>query len=473
MLTVLVHAREGALDLEAFARQLPSHGPVIWLDSARPHPVTGRWSLLGFDPWLTLRSDGERTTWTTSAATLVWRTNPWEALGHVLKRYQAPKTLGAARRAVGLLGCLSYDANRWLERVPSPPPAQPAWPESLWLAMRSLVLVDHLTERTWLVSVADPHQPRAWARRAARENLARLHAFADNASSLAGSPETLEPVTVQATTPQPDFERAVERILAHIRAGDLYQANLSQRFTGPAVREPFALYRRLRRLNPSPFAAYLRVGSLAVMSCSPERLVRVQEGWVDTRPIAGTRPRGRTAQEDAMQSLDLLLSDKERAEHLMLVDLARNDLGRVCRGGSVQVDELMAVESYSHVLHIVSNVAGRLQRGVNAIDVLRAVFPGGTITGCPKVRCMEMLAGLEPVRRGLYTGTLGYLSFSGDLDLNIAIRTIVQQGTQLSFHVGAGIVADSVPAREYEETLAKGQALMAALGAAQPEAAHA
>jgi aminodeoxychorismate synthase component I len=294
--------------------------------------------------------------------------------------------------------------------------------------------------------------------------LERLQALVAEAHAAPPAPEAdVAPAALQATMTPEAFERAASQVLAHIRAGDIFQANLSQRFTAPACADPFALYQRLRRLNPSPFAAYLNAGNLAVISCSPERLVRVQEGWVDTRPIAGTRPRGHNAEEDALQSFDLLLSDKERAEHIMLVDLARNDLGRVCRAGSVQVNELMALESYSHVWHIVSNVMGRLRLSTDAVDVLRAVFPGGTITGCPKVRCMEILAALEPVRRGLYTGALGYLAFSGDMDLNIAIRTIVQLEGQLSFQVGAGIVADSLPLREYQETLAKAQALMAAL----------
>jgi anthranilate/para-aminobenzoate synthase component I len=271
----------------------------------------------------------------------------------------------------------------------------------------------------------------------------------------------------------------VGRALEFIRNGEVFQANLSQRFTAEWRPAParfvssseaagvggmaLELYRLLRRINPSPFACYLACDDLAVVSCSPERLVRVQDGRVDTRPIAGTRPRGASPHEDALNSLELLLSEKERAEHIMLVDLSRNDLGRVCEAGSVAVDELMALEDYSHVIHIVSNVSGRLRRGTEAADIIRAVFPGGTITGCPKVRCMEIIRELEPVARGLYSGSLGVLGFDGSLDLNIAIRTIVLQGPHLSFHVGAGIVADSVPEREYHETLDKARAMMDAL----------
>ena len=259
----------------------------------------------------------------------------------------------------------------------------------------------------------------------------------------------------------------VARALEHIRAGDIFQANVAQRFTAAWTRPALPLYETLRRVNPSPFACFASVEGCRVVSCSPERLVRVQEGRVDTRPIAGTRPRGATPADDAVNSLDLLLNDKERAEHIMLVDLARNDLSRVAEVGSVAVNELMSLEAYSHVMHIVSDVSAGLRRGMDAVDVIRAVFPGGTITGCPKVRCMELLRELEPVPRGLYTGSLGYLGFDGTMDLNIAIRTMVVQDGRLSFHVGAGIVADSDPQREFQETLAKAAALVSALRAVE------
>ena len=255
----------------------------------------------------------------------------------------------------------------------------------------------------------------------------------------------------------------VSRALESIRAGDIYQANVSQQFSTPWQGPALPLYESLRRINPSPFACFLSAEGLQVVSCSPERLVCARDGYAQTRPIAGTRPRGISPAEDALNSLELLLSEKERAEHIMLVDLARNDLGRVCRTGSVGVNELMTLEDYSHVIHIVSEVSGALRDGVDAVDVIRAVFPGGTITGCPKVRCMQILRTLEPVARGLYTGSLGVLGFDGTMDLNIAIRTMVVQDHRLSFHVGAGIVADSDPEREYHETMAKAGALIDAL----------
>jgi len=458
-------------DLAAFAAQRLTR-PLIWLDSARRHPVTGRWSLLGCDPWLTLTCRGGVTELRTSAATQRRRTHPLTALHETLARYQTGSSLGAAGRVVGLMGFLSYEMNRWIERLPAPQPSSRELPDMLWFGMRLAVLVDHAEHRSWVVSVADPHAPPAAARRQARETL-------DRALSELTAPEAIPPDAaswsdLRHTSTQPEFETMVRRALAYIRAGDIFQANLSQRFTASWRGSAFRLYQALRRINPSPFACFLSSEELSVVSCSPERLVRVQEGRADTRPIAGTRPRGMTPAEDALQSLELLLSEKERAEHVMLVDLARNDLGRVCAAGSVGVTELMALEAYSHVHHIVSDVSGELRPAVGAAEVIRALFPGGTITGCPKVRCMEIVRELEPVARGLYTGSLGYLGFDGTMDLNIAIRTMTIQQEQLSFHAGAGIVADSDPEREYHETLAKAAALRAALEAVNdPEPLHA
>ena len=265
------------------------------------------------------------------------------------------------------------------------------------------------------------------------------------------------------------FLLSVRRALEHIAAGDVYQANLSRAWTGGTASavDPGRVYQRLRATNPSPFAALLRDGDFACLSSSPERLVSIRGNTVCTRPIAGTRPRGATAEADAALIRSLLDNEKERAEHVMLIDLERNDLGRVCAGGSVRVDEYMSVETYAHVHHIVSNVSGRLRTGMSPIDVIRALFPGGTITGCPKVRCMEIIAGLEGVGRGAYTGSIGYLNRDGSCDLNILIRTITAHGGRFTFRAGAGIVADSNPEQELAETRAKAEGLLRAL-AAQP-----
>jgi anthranilate/para-aminobenzoate synthase component I len=270
------------------------------------------------------------------------------------------------------------------------------------------------------------------------------------------------------------YKTRVRRCQEYIAAGDIYQANLSHRFTldsreaaskSGSKEYAIELYRRLRRVNPSPFAGLMQFNSISLVSCSPERLVQLTGAKASIRPIAGTRPRGEGQEEDHLLRAELVASPKERAEHVMLVDLERNDLGKVCRYGSVQVNEFMTVEQYSHVSHLVSDVTGTLQLGKSPFDLVKAVFPGGTITGVPKLRCMEIIEELEPVRRGLYTGAMGYFSWSGDLDLNILIRTLVLTERNGYLQVGAGIVADSDPDREYDETLAKAGAFFKILEA--------
>ncbi len=264
------------------------------------------------------------------------------------------------------------------------------------------------------------------------------------------------------------YRHAVERALEYIGAGDIYQANLSRGWRTtlrPGV-QPHQVYRRLRETNPGPFSGVALLDGIAVISSSPERLVSVRDAVVTTRPIAGTRPRGADPEADLALARELHAHPKERAEHVMLIDLERNDLGRVCEAGSVSVDEFMTIESYSHVHHIVSNVRGRLRKDVTPGNVLAAVFPGGTITGCPKVRCMEIIAELEGAPRGAYTGSLGYLNRDGSMDMNILIRSLQLAGRQLSLRAGAGIVADSIPERELEETRAKARGVLRALGGA-------
>ncbi len=270
------------------------------------------------------------------------------------------------------------------------------------------------------------------------------------------------------------FTNMVKRVKEYIKEGDIFQANLSQRFEAEFEGDPWEFYKRLNEINPSPFGGYINFDDMSIVSASPERLIKITPslppfvkggmgGLIETRPIAGTRPRGKDSTEDKSLSAELLLNEKERAEHIMLVDLERNDLGRVCKYGTVKVDELMTLESYSHVWHIVSKVVGELKDDVKFIDTLRACFPGGTITGCPKVRCMEIIEELEPVRRGIYTGSMGYIGYDGRVDLNIIIRSALVKGGKIYFNAGAGIVADSDPEREYEETLFKAEAIMQAL----------
>jgi anthranilate synthase component 1 len=309
----------------------------------------------------------------------------------------------------------------------------------------------------------------AVAEEGAADVLARIVADARAAAGRADPPDTLDCRAVAEEDPEAFLTR-VKRAKEYVGAGDIYQANLSRPWSvevggaSSAALAAAALYRRLRESNPAPFAALAQWRGAAIISSSPERLVRVRGRRIDTRPIAGTRPRSRRPGGDALEIPELVMHPKERAEHIMLVDLERNDLGRLCEPGTVHVDELMRVESYTHVHHIVSNVTGTLRADVTPIGAVRAVFPGGTITGCPKFRCMQIIAELEGAGRGAYTGSLGYLSRDGQLDLNILIRTMTLTGTALGFRAGAGIVADSDPERELEETRAKARGLLRALG---------
>jgi len=286
---------------------------------------------------------------------------------------------------------------------------------------------------------------------------------------LASAPQPLAITAIQEEDPE-RYTQRVLRAQQYILAGDIYQANLSRRWSVqlPPGTTAGQVYGLLRAANPAPFAALLQFGGLTLLSSSPERLVRIEQGRVDTRPIAGTHPRGATPDEDRQLAAQLLAHPKERAEHVMLIDLERNDLGRVCTAGSVRVDEYMGVETYAHVHHIVSNVTGQLRPGLGPVDVLRAVFPGGTITGCPKLRCMEIIAELEGEAREAYTGSMGYINLDGSADFNILIRTMMMSGGQISFRAGAGIVADSDPVRELHETRAKARGLLLALGVSSP-----
>ncbi len=310
---------------------------------------------------------------------------------------------------------------------------------------------DRLTGRDWLVAESG------------HEYL--LERFKAHAASLDAAPLQTS-LRLDVTEEEPAlFEARVRKSLEYIAAGDIYQANLSRgwRARGAGPVDPVALYRRLRAANPGPFSALMRFEDFAVVSSSPERLVMSDGHRVSSRPIAGTRPRGADAQADAALIRQLLDNEKERAEHVMLIDLERNDLGRVCVGGSVKVDEFMSIESYAHVHHIVSNVSGTMRPGTSIIDIVRAVFPGGTITGCPKFRCMQIIAELEGRGRGAYTGSLGYINRDGSADFNILIRTMSLNGNELNFRAGAGIVADSIPDRELAETRAKAEGLLRAL----------
>jgi para-aminobenzoate synthetase component 1 len=360
--------------------------------------------------------------------------------------------------AGGWLGWLGYDLAWEIETLPTENVDSLPFPVAFWYEPETFAVLDHHTQQLWLAAT----QPQQL------EDMERAIA---QSSSLKPSPIPIiftDHINLAVT--QAAYETAVQQAQAHIKAGDIFQANLSLRFATGTQADSWAIYQRLHAINPSPFASYWRTPWGAVISCSPERLVSLQGDLAATRPIAGTRPRGTTSTEDAALAQELLNNRKERAEHIMLVDLERNDLGRVCEWGTVQVDELLTIEPYSHVMHLVSNVTGLLATNHTPIDLIRAVFPGGTITGCPKVRCMEIIETLEPVRRSLFYGSCGYLDWRGHLDLNILIRSLLwaknsDTGVNTIWgQVGAGIVADSVPQLEWQESLQKAQAQLLAIG---------
>ena len=353
----------------------------------------------------------------------------------------------------GWLIYLGYELAGQIEpRLRLPPPA--VGPIAQAIRIPAAVVHEHDSGRCWIVAedTAADLIPRI------ADDLRRVARLPDARARLIGS-------SVAEDDPR-QYLQAVERALDYIGAGDIYQANLSRGWRTtlrPGV-QPHQVYRRLRETNPGPFSGVALLDGIAVISSSPERLVSVRDGAVTTRPIAGTRPRGADPQADLALARELHAHPKERAEHVMLIDLERNDLGRVCEAGSVRVDEFMTIESYSHVHHIVSNVSGRLRAEVTPGNVLAAVFPGGTITGCPKIRCMEIIAELEGAPRGAYTGSLGYLNRDGSMDMNILIRSLQLDGRELSLRAGAGIVADSIAERELEETRAKARGVLRALG---------
>jgi aminodeoxychorismate synthase component I len=371
----------------------------------------------------------------------------------------------------GAVGCMTYDFARRLESVPSLAADDLHIPDLQFALYDLITAVDHRANRIHIIFC--PPMERFLGEE--REKLYRegVDRVAECEARLTAPAPSENPVQFETLSFAPEQTREayldrVRRAQAYIAAGDIYQANLSHRFAvdiprpyrwGSArLRHEQALYRQLRRVNPSPFSGLLRFDGVSLISSSPERLVRLSGRRAETRPIAGTRPRGSTTEDDRRLVKELLSSPKERAEHVMLVDLERNDLGRVCKAGSVRVDEFLAVEQYSHVSHIVSNVCGLLRDDATPFDLIRAAFPGGTITGVPKIRCMEVIEELEPVRRGPYTGSFGYIGWNGDLDLNIVIRTLITTGAKAYLQVGAGIVADSDPEKEYDETLHKAEA---------------
>ena len=432
-----------------------------------------RYSFLGSQPREAWRvKGGEVALWRAGEG---WRTvdtpDPLGDLDRRLRSRIPARVPGLPRFWGGAVGFLGYDVVRQIEHLPGSPPDDLNLPDGLFLFTDLVLVIDNLLGRGLAVAAVEVESGLSegelrerWSAGAGRaqEMVHRLESAGGlHPLDLDPEPETDPPFESSMT--REEFQGAVDRIREFIRAGDAFQVVLSQRLGMSFQGRPFDLYRVLRTVNPSPYLYYLELDGLTLVGSSPEVLVRVEDGTVTVRPIAGTRPRGRNAEEDRAMAADLLADEKELAEHRMLVDLGRNDVGRVARFGSVSVPELMVVERYSHVMHLVSQVEGELREGLSAMDVFKACFPAGTVSGAPKIRAMEIIDGLEPVKRGPYAGAVGYFSYGGlNMDTAITIRTVVVAGSRAFVQAGAGIVVDSDPTREYEETLNKARALLRA-----------
>jgi len=394
--------------------------------------------------------------------------SPLSVVRDLMKDYKAVDVPGLPKFYGGMVGYLSYDCVRFFERLPDQKPDDLKLPDISLALSRHLVVFDHRHHTIKLVSCVhlksdDSQQAKIKKYKAALQIIERLNADLKKALILPKTKKSSQKISVTSNCTQKQYEQMVSKGKEHIKAGDIFQIVLSQRFNTKISVDAFEIYRSLRVLNPSPYMFYLNFDGLQLVGASPELLVRCEDGLVETRPIAGTRPRGANEEEDEALVKSLLADPKEKAEHIMLVDLGRNDLGRVCEKGTVHLSEFMGIEKYSHVMHIVSNVQGQLRSDMDALDVLEAAFPAGTVSGAPKIRAMEIIEALEPQKRGPYAGAVGILSFSKNLDTCITIRTIVVHKKQAYVQAGAGIVADSDPATEYIETMNKAKAQIKAV----------
>lgn len=455
------------------------------LESVEGGENIGRYSLLGCDPLWILEARGEKTTQTYRDGTsVVFEGDPFQALTYCLKQVRPVKLPQLPPGIGGLFGFWGYELIKWIEpRVPVHPASESDLPDGLFMQVDNLLIFDQVKRKIWAIGYADLRDPNVNLKSAYQQACDRVSQLVNKLQSPLSQQSTLiawnpsgngeGEIAYTSNISREDFCANVQKAKDYIKAGDIFQVVLSQRLSAEYTGDPFALYRSLRLINPSPYMAYFNFGDWQIIGSSPEVMVKAEldgEGAMvaTLRPIAGTRKRGKTVVEDVALGEELLQDPKEVAEHVMLVDLGRNDLGRVCTSGTVTVDELMVIERYSHVMHIVSNVIGKLGNNKTAWDLLKACFPAGTVSGAPKIRAMEIIYELEGCRRGPYSGVYGYYDFEGQLNSAIAIRTMVVRtngdGKHLvSVQAGAGLVADSVPEKEYEETLNKARGLLEAI----------
>ncbi|HDX9614484.1 aminodeoxychorismate synthase component I [Bacillus toyonensis] len=425
----------------------PQH---ILLESGRG----GRYNIVGLNPVAVIQGKGETLHISESGKETIKRGNPLDLMQEYMEKWKTDYNPEYPPFQGGAIGYFSYDCIRYIEKLPSLAEDDLNIPDIFFLLFDDVFVYDQKEEVLWIITHYVDKHAEAEERLNEWKNL-----WVKEVPEVTMPFERPEKKNEAVAFTEAGFMKAVERIQEYIGNGDVFQVNLSTRQERTLQTHPLEIYTSLRKINPSPYMGYLELGDFQIVSASPELLIKKQGQEVSTRPIAGTRSRGANEQEDEELARELIENEKERAEHVMLVDLERNDLGRVCKYGTVEVDEFMVIEKYSHVMHIVSNVRGEVEEDKDAFDLVKAVFPGGTITGAPKIRTMEIIEELEPVRRGIYTGSIGWIGYSGDAELNIVIRTLLAKDGQAHVQAGAGIVIDSNPKNEYKESLKKAIAL--------------
>jgi para-aminobenzoate synthetase component I len=437
--------------------KIKDHGPGFLLESQLVNPHFGRYSLIGSDPFLIFKSKGRSIEITHHRKVRKITGDPFDVLKNLACQYQQPRGRNFPFPTSGIIGYFGYDLKNHVEKLPSCAKDDLRLPDCYLGFYDGFVVFDHVQQKVFLTAVSIDRK------KAQQKFIEQEKWFEASVSDEPTGPLRRKKIKLISNFTKPAYLKAVNKVKAYIAAGDIYQANLSQRFSAKVNLRPYDIYKKLRAINPAPFAAYLNFPEVQVISSSPERFLRISGDNVETRPIKGTRPRGKNKTADQRLARELLNSEKDKAELLMIIDLERNDLGRVCRYHTVHVPELMALEKYATVFHLVSTIRGKLKPGLSHIDCLKACFPGGSITGAPKIRAMEIIEELEPTKRSIYTGATGYIGFNQETDLNIVIRTIIHKNGRVYFQVGGGIVADSEPEKEFEETLVKAKALIKAI----------
>ncbi len=447
----------------------------FYLDGGPGRFAGARYSFLGVEPFLVFSSRGRQCSLQENGHQEERTADPFYCIKDIMKRYRVEALPGGPPFAGGAAGYFGYDMGRVIERIPVLAADDMDMPDCMLGMYATVVCIDHQERSVCAVATGLPEADPAAQKRKARKDIDRVRSLLDAGSAGAVKPEAHSADHAgefTSTFSRDAYCEAVLKIKEHIAAGDVYQVNLSQRFAGHLDVPPQVLYGALRQVSPAPYSCFFNYDTFHILSSSPERFLRVSGSSVQTRPIKGTRPRGKDPEEDRLMREELMVSEKDHAELLMIIDLERNDLGRVCRCGSIYPDPLFDIEAYANVYHLVSTIYGEIDQGLGTLDCLRACFPGGSITGAPKIRAMEIIEELEPCRRSVYTGSLGYLGFNGEADLNIAIRTVLHRAGQYLFNVGGGIVADSDPRLEYEETLHKGRGIMQAIREKSNETTH-